>query len=58
MCLLELPDSKTAKTSDREQARQVLETRLVHLKELLDNPDTPANVRRDIEKTLRKFRQS
>jgi len=56
--LAKIADSPTAKPKVREAARRSLETRLVHLKGLAENPDTPDHVKRDIETTLREFRHS
>ena len=54
--LAKIADSPTAKPKVREEARRALEARLVHLKSLAENPDTPDHVKRDIETTFREFR--
>jgi hypothetical protein len=56
--LAKIADSPTAKPKVREAARRSLETRLVHLKGLAENPYTPDHVKRDIETTLGEFRHS
>jgi uncharacterized protein (UPF0147 family) len=56
--LAEIADNPTAEPKLREEARRSLETRLVHLKDLAENPNTPDHVKRDIENTLHEFRHS
>jgi hypothetical protein len=38
--------------ADRERARKALETQLLMIKELSDDPDLPLDLRRDLENTL------
>jgi hypothetical protein len=56
--IAEIADNPTVEPKLREDARRSLEARLIQLKDLAENPDTPDHVKRDIENTLREFRHS
>jgi len=56
--LADIAYNPNADPADQERARKILETWLLDFKRLREDPSLSPDLRRDIENTLRKFRQS
>jgi hypothetical protein len=56
--IAELADSPSSTPIGREKAHRALESQLLRLKGLTENPDLSADFRYNIEVILRKFRHS